>query len=100
MTKGMKEQELREVSECAMCHRPFGVSGLPLFWRITLVRHGLDVLAMQRQDGLGAMLQNSALASVMGPDETMTKVLSERTITVCEGCAGKPVSVYELGLEE
>lgn len=96
---GMKEQELRECAVCAVCGQPFGASKLPMFWRVKLVRHGVDMRAIQRQDGLGAVLGHSGLAGVMGPDETMTKVLSSREITVCETCAGDTVTVYQLGLE-
>jgi len=68
---------------------------------VKLVRHGIHLDAVRRQDGLTAMLDGHAgLAMVMGRDEEMTQVLSERTITVCETCAAKPTSVYEMGLRE
>ena len=43
---------------------------------------------------------SAALASVMGPNEDMTECLHERTITVCELCAGKTTSVYMLALPD
>lgn len=84
----MKEAELRAAATCALCRKPFGHTGLPLFWRVTIERFGVDVRATRRQDGLAQMLGNTALASVMGPGEEMAGLIAEpTTITVCEECA-------------
>jgi len=73
---------------CSLCRRPVGHTGLPLFWRVTVERFGVNLNAVARQDGLGAMLGNSALASVMGPDEEMaTPAMEAQVRTVCESCA-------------
>lgn len=47
----MKEKELREVAECANCHKPFGHTGLPLFWRIRIERIGVKLGVVRRQMG-------------------------------------------------
>jgi hypothetical protein len=66
----MKEKELREAATCIICGKPFGHTGLPLFWRVTIQRFGVDMGAVKRQTGLTMMLGgNALLASVMGPDE-------------------------------
>lgn len=65
----MKENQLREVAMCAVCGKPFGHTGLPLFWRVTIERFGVDLNAIRRQDGLAMMMGSSALAQVMGADE-------------------------------
>lgn len=84
----MKEAELRKHSVCSLCAKGIGASGLPLFWRVTVERFGVDLTAVRRQDGLGAMLGHSALAAVMGPDETMARPVMEPVkLTVCEDCA-------------
>lgn len=85
----MKENELREIAQCAICNRPFGHTGLPLFWRITVERFSVDMGAIQRQDGLAALLGgNSLLAGIMGPDNDMAEPMMDAiTITVCESCA-------------
>ena len=100
----MKEDELRKVAKCNVCGKPIGHTGLPLFWRVRLERYGLKLDALQRQQGLTMMLGGHAsLASVMGPDEDMTKTMSSVEITVCEICAMKsePVMVLaEYGIKK
>lgn len=94
----MREDELRAAAVCVVCNKPFGHAG-PLFWRISLERHGVDRAAVTAQDGLTAMLGGHAgLARIMGPDRAMTQVLASRKVTVCENCAAEPVTVYALGL--
>jgi hypothetical protein len=98
----MKEKELREAAKCAMCNKLIGHTGLPMFWRVTLERHGVDLNAVRRQDGLTAMLGGRAeLAGVMGADEEMTVPLMEPiTVTLCETCAMDNVNVFVLaGME-
>jgi hypothetical protein len=84
----MKEAELRRHCVCSLCAKGIGASGIPLFWRVTVERFGVDLTAVKRQDGLGAMLGHSALAAVMGPDHDMARpVMDPVTLTVCETCA-------------
>ncbi len=84
----MKEQELRKHATCNVCRNPIGASGLPLFYTVEIARYGVKLDAVRRQDGLGAMLGNSRLAQVMGPDEEMTETVMEPVkITVCENCS-------------
>ena len=93
----MKEKELRENAVCSVCKQKIGKSGLPVFWRVTVERHGIKADAVQRQTGLGMMLGNPYLASVMGPDEEMTIPLMDTVkLTVCESCCTKSVCVAEL----
>lgn len=83
----MKEKELRAHLTCSMCNSKVLSGGLPLFWRVTVERFGIDMNACQRQQGLGMML-GAPLASIMGPDEDLaTPVMNPKTITVCESCA-------------
>lgn len=94
----MKEKELREISQCAWCKKPFGHTGLPLFWRVTIARYGVDMHAVRRQDGLTALLGGHAnLAQVMGPDEEMAKPIMEPvTVTLCETCATEQLRIMVL----
>lgn len=84
----MREEELRAAAKCALCDKPFGHTGMPLFWRVKLTRYGLDAGAIKRQSGLELMLGGAAsLASVMGLNEVMAKEIFTTEITVCENCA-------------
>jgi len=94
---GMKESELRRHATCNLCSRPIGHTGLPLFWRVTVERFGIDAKAVRRLHGLGDYLGSHALASVMGPDEDLAQpVMDPVKATICEACAldrGLPVAV-------
>lgn len=96
----MKEAELRQHATCSLCRKPIGHTRLPLFWKVTVERFGVDLQAVQRQHGLGLMI-GAPLASVMGPDETMAKpVMDPKVLTVCETCAcERRVPVAVLGME-
>ena len=84
----MKESELRKHAKCSLCSELIGHTGIPIFWTVQVFRHGVDLSAIRRQDGLGMMLGNTALAQVMGPDEEMTKtLLGPVDLTLCESCA-------------
>ena len=93
----MKRAELLKHAKCSLCGKGIGHTGLPLFWRLTVERFGVDIRAAQRQDGLGAFLGSHALAAVMGPDEDLAKPMMEApaVLTVCESCGverGLPVA--------
>lgn len=91
----MKEAELRTHATCSLCRNPIGHTRLPLFWKVTIERFGIDLQAVQRQHGLGLMI-GAPLAAVMGPDETMARpVMEPKVLTVCETCAcerGLPIA--------
>jgi len=96
----MKEAELRMHATCGLCKKPIMNGGLPLFWRITIERFGIDVSAAKRQDGLAQLLGSSALANVMGTDADMASPVMEPTsISVCEPCAMEPApAIAHMGL--
>jgi len=97
----MKEAELRKHATCSLCTRPIGHTRLPLFWKVTVERFGIDLAAVQRQQGLGLMI-GAPLAAVMGPDETMASAVMEpKVLTVCETCAcEKTLPVAALGEQQ
>jgi hypothetical protein len=95
----VKEKELRECATCAICGNKIGRSGMQMFWRVRIERHGIDEGAVQRATGLGMML-GAGLAAVMGPDEEMTKPLMDPvTRTVCEDCGTKSTCIAALAEE-
>lgn len=97
----MKEKELRLYATCSMCRKLIGHSGLPLFWRVTLEQFGIDGHAVRRQMGLTDFMGGSArLAMAMGPDEEMTKTLTEKvTLCICYDCAVLPTLMIAAAAE-
>lgn len=90
----MKEAELRKHCDCSICGKKIMHAGLPLFWRVTVERFGVDTGAVRRQAGLAMMLGSPALASVMGSDEEMARpVMDPKVLTVCEVCVLKPWTI-------
>lgn len=90
----MKERELRQHASCNLCGRKIGESGLPLFWVVSIERHGIKADVVRRQTGLAMMMGSAALAQAMGPDEDMTMPIMEPVrITVCEPCSTKTTCV-------
>jgi len=98
----MKAKELIESAKCVVCNKKIGETGLPLFWRITTERHGIDMKAVKRYDGLAAFLGGSVqLADAMGTNEDLTQVLDEtKTFTVCEPCSQGNICIMTLALGE
>ena len=96
----MKEAELRKYATCSLCHCKILQAGIPLFWRVTIERFGIDLRAMQRQIGLGMML-NPQLAMVMGPDEDLAGPMMDKVVlTVCEECACSREIIHIVALAE
>lgn len=85
----MREDELRKHATCSACRKKIGHTGLPMFWTLTIDRHGIDHGALARNAGLTMMLGgHAALARAMGPNEEMTqKMMDTRELTLCESCA-------------
>ncbi len=83
----MKERELRLYASCSLCRKPIGHTGLPIFSRMTLERIGILTKPVHRQDGLAALIGNTAIAQAMGADEEMTQSISGViTLSICEKC--------------
>jgi hypothetical protein len=68
----MKADELRKYAVCSMCLKKLGASGMPLFYKVTIERFGIDLGAMTRQGGLEQLIGNARIAQAMGADEEMT----------------------------
>lgn len=94
----MEEKELRESAKCAACGKPFGHTGLPMFYRVTIERFGLSLDAINRLDGLAMFFGgNAALTSAFSPDEDLAIKIGEPvTITICETCSTENVMIAAL----
>lgn len=92
----MKERELREKARCMNCNELIGRKAIPIIWKITTERHGLDLKAIQRQQGLGMLIGNGAIAMAMGQNENMTQVLAEHVIVICDECSYSGINLLAL----
>lgn len=71
-------------------------AGMPLFLRISVDRLGIDAGAVRRAHGLEQMMAgNAMLANIMGPNETLAKVIDgNHDMLICSECADKPLPPY------
>lgn len=95
--------KLSEIKKCAKCGKGVMHAGLPLFWRVTIERFGIDKAAVDRRAGLetffGGGRAGAALAGVMGTDEDIAKpVMDKVELILCEDCAcsTQPVAIAAL----
>lgn len=91
LTEELRERDIVALKGCSLCDGPLMANGLPLFYRVTVERFGVDVAAARRQQGLGMMLGSHILASAMGPDEPMaSRLMGPVQMGICESCAADP----------
>jgi hypothetical protein len=78
-----------DIKPCPMCGKSVMHTGLPLVWKITMHRLGLDVRALRREQGLEMMMGGSApLARAFSPNNEFGKEIEKPiTVMVCEPCA-------------
>ena len=98
----MKEKELRELATCLVCREKVGQKQSPIFWKVSMQRHMLDLAAISKQNGLGMMLGGTGgLAMAMGTDADMTVGLgAELTFGLCDACVISHLSQVFEGLDE
>lgn len=94
----MRAADLRP---CALCGKGVMHTGVPLFWRVSLQRMGVDLAAVQQGHGMETYFGGHVALARVFHDPEIAKPFGEgRTILVCEECAAEPVSVWRLGLPE
>src|SRR5699024_4979338 len=90
----------RELKNCASCGQGVMHDGCPLFFRISVEEHNVDLNAVQRQAGLEVALGSPDLAQIMGPDADISKKISEQQgLIVCFECASK-MPLFAIGVVE
>lgn len=93
----MKGKELRSIAVCASCGNKIGASGIPVFTRIRIQRFGLNLKALQEQDGLAAAVGSTIVAQAMGSDQDMAMSLTDEVLaSICSGCEQIPVVIAEV----
>ena len=91
-----------DIKKCAICKNGMMHKGMPIFYTIKIQRHSIDLGACQRQNGLEQFFGGHAeLAGIMGPNEDMTKQITEETeLWVCDNCANKDLLSLLAVIEE
>lgn len=84
-----------DIQKCASCGLGVMHAGLPLFYRVTIQRYGIDHNAVMRQHGLELMLGgNAMLANVMGVDADIAKPITDlHDILICEICSTQAMMI-------
>ena len=93
--------KLSEIKKCGKCGKGVMHTGLPLFWKVTIERFGIDKAACDRRHGLELVLGGgqvgARLAGVMGPDEDIANpVMDEKVLILWEKCAMEQYPVAAL----
>lgn len=95
----MKMSDMKPYLTCSQCGGPT-LQPLPIFYRVTVERIGVDANAVGRMVGLAQFLGSDRLAEVMGPDLEVTRqLLAPVELVVCEGCAYEHNRVIPIALE-
>ena len=96
-----REVRRSEIKPCALCRKPLMHTGVPLFWRVTVERFGVDAQAVRTVAGLETHFGgNTALANVFAGDPAIGKSICEPVhLLVCEDCilnSSRPIGVAAL----
>jgi hypothetical protein len=81
----MKQKDFKK---CAICGKGVMHSGQITFYKVSITMMGIDLGAVQRQQGLEMMMGSPAIAQVMGPDEDLAKPIDKAADgIICSECA-------------
>jgi hypothetical protein len=77
----------REITKCVCCGKGLSHGGLPLFWRVTLERFGLDAGAVRRTGAMEQYFDSPAIAEVFSTGEPLgRRVDLSGPMLLCEPC--------------
>lgn len=83
---GLNAAELASLGPCAVCGKKLGESGDITHYGLTIERFCMIPQAVKRAAGLELAI--GALASVMGPNEDLAKVVDgPKTVLIHESCS-------------
>lgn len=93
----------KDIKPCSFCKKGVMKNGHPMFYRISMEMHCVELKAVQRTHGLeeffGGGPAGAMLANVMGDDPDITKKISLDTKTICLACAQDPMTAFAQLLE-
>lgn len=101
---GMEVEEIQgekmkagDFRPCALCGKGVMHTGLPLFYRVTIQRMGIDRQEVQRSHGMEQFFGGALALSRVFHDPDIAKPISEVCkVLVCEDCSTRPHMLAQL----
>jgi hypothetical protein len=95
--------KVKDIKPCFICKKGIGHAGMPIFFKITMQRYGLNARTVQQTLGLesffGGVQDGAVLANVMGADPDIADKLEEEVSgLICFSCSTEkrePLMVME-----
>lgn len=76
---------------CAHCGKGVAHTGIPIFWRVTVERMGIDRIAVQQTAGMEQFFGGQvAIARAFQDPDIAKPIVPGDTFLVCERCALEP----------
>ena len=86
-----------EIDKCALCKKGVLHGGVPIFFRVTVERFGVDLRAVQREHGMELAMGSPVLAAVFSDGRPLANRMNlPGTLTVCMDCATTSACVAHL----
>jgi hypothetical protein len=83
--RAMKQTDFKP---CVKCGKGVAHTGIPLFYRVTIERMGIDGQAVRQHAGLEQMIGNARIAHAMGADADIGIPIGEAEKgLICSECA-------------
>ena len=88
----MNEAELSNHLTCNNCGMLVTACGLPLFWKLTVERHGINAEKLRSSVSMSNIVGNYGIAKAMGltPDDVTQPMMDAKVVTLCDSCAIDP----------
>lgn len=85
-----------EFGNCHYCGQGVMHNGIPIFYRLTIETHGINVHKTQQQVGLEMMLGGNAVIAAALGDRDITEQLGMSTVTACHSCVMERMDLLSL----
>lgn len=100
---GMGEQEIKgakmnagDFRPCALCGKGVMHTGIPLFYRVTIQRMGIDMPEVQRSHGMEQFFGGALAAWVFHDPDIAKPITEQQTVLICESCSTVPHMLAQL----
>ncbi len=101
---GMEVEEIKgtpmkagDFRPCALCGKGVMHTGLPLFYRVTIQRMGVDAGEVQRSHGMEQFFGGAvALARAFHDPDIARPITEQQTVLICESCSTEAHLIAQL----